>query len=74
MLKAVLIIGIIVVELTIFAVGVFFGTAKKIANEDKDIKVDTNIFDKETIVEDCTVQILENTHTGKISVGWWKNN
>ena len=35
--------------------------------------VETNIFDKETIIENCTVQILENTVTGEISVGWWKN-
>ena len=32
-----------------------------------------NIFDKETIIENCTVQILENTVTGEISIGWWRN-
>lgn len=34
---------------------------------------ETNIFDKETIIENATVQILENTVTGEISIGWWKN-
>lgn len=35
--------------------------------------VETNIFDKETIIENCTVQILENTVTGEVSIGWWRN-
>ena len=37
-------------------------------------EVDTNIYDKATIYDDCTVQILENTVTGKVSVGWWRND
>lgn len=36
-------------------------------------RTETNIFDKETRIKNCTVQILENTETGKISIGWWKN-
>ena len=36
-------------------------------------KVATSVFDKETIIKNCTVQILENTVTGEVSVGWWKN-
>lgn len=35
--------------------------------------VSMNIFDEETIYEDCTVQILKNSQTGEESVGWWKN-
>ena len=35
--------------------------------------IDCNIYDKETTIHGCTVQILENTVTGKTSVGWWKN-
>lgn len=31
-----------------------------------------NLFDKEEIIENCTVQILTNTVTGEVSVGWWK--
>lgn len=31
------------------------------------------IYDKEEIVENCTVQILTNTETGEVSVGWWRN-
>lgn len=35
--------------------------------------VETNIFDKEEIYNDCTVQILSNSITGEESIGWWKN-
>lgn len=34
---------------------------------------ETRIFDKEEIIENCTVQILTNSETGETSVGWWKN-
>ena len=37
------------------------------------VKVETNIYDKEEIYPDCTVQVLTNTATGESSVGWWKN-
>lgn len=37
------------------------------------VKVETNIYDKEEIYPDCTVQVLTNTATGETSVGWWKN-
>ena len=36
--------------------------------------VECNMFDKETVIENCTVQILENTVTGECSVGWWRND
>lgn len=42
---------------------------KRAAHEEPDIP----IYDKETRHENCTVQILENTETGRISVGWWRN-
>lgn len=35
-------------------------------------ETDIPIYDKETRHENCTVQILENTKTGKISIGWWE--
>ena len=38
------------------------------------VKVETNLFDKEEIYQNCTVQILTNTVTGEVSVGWWKND
>lgn len=37
------------------------------------VKVETNFYDKEEIYPDCTVQVLTNTATGDVSVGWWKN-
>lgn len=36
-------------------------------------KIETNIYDKEEIYPNCTVQVLTNTATGETSVGWWKN-
>ena len=30
------------------------------------------VYDKEEIIENCTVQILTNTVTGEQSVGWWR--
>lgn len=30
-------------------------------------------FDIEEIHPDCTVQVLRNSETGAISVGWWEN-
>ena len=40
---------------------------------DEIVKVETNFYDKEEIFPDCTVQVLTNTATGEVSVGWWKN-
>lgn len=36
------------------------------------IKVETNIFDKRTIITHCIVEVLENTVTREISVGWYR--
>ena len=36
-------------------------------------KVEMNIYDEEEIHDNCTVQILRNSTTGDISVGWWEN-
>ena len=30
-----------------------------------------NMYDKEETIENCTVQILSNSVTGDVSVGWW---
>ena len=38
-----------------------------------DLSVDAPVFDKETVYENCTVQILRNTLTGEQSIGWWQN-
>lgn len=37
-------------------------------------RIETNFYDKEEIHENCTVQVLTNTKTGDVSVGWWKND
>jgi hypothetical protein len=36
-------------------------------------KIETCFYDKEEIFENCTVQVLTNTATGEVSIGWWKN-
>lgn len=36
--------------------------------------VETNLYDKRTVVKNATVEILENTKTGETSIGWWKND
>ena len=36
--------------------------------------IETNLFDQEEIHHNCTVQILKNSITGEISVGWWEND
>lgn len=38
---------------------------------DGDIEI--NVFNKEELFTDCTVQVLVNTFTGEKSVGWWEN-
>ena len=38
----------------------------------KPIAVETNIYDQEEIHHNCTVQVLRNSVTGEVSVGWWK--
>lgn len=35
--------------------------------------VEINIYDEEEIFPGCTVQVLRNSYTGQISVGWWRN-
>lgn len=38
----------------------------------KPITVETNIYDTEEIHHGCTVQVLRNSVTGDVSVGWWQ--
>lgn len=38
-----------------------------------EMSVDIDVYDEEEIHENCTVQILQNSVTGKISIGWWEN-
>ena len=34
---------------------------------------DVDFYDQEETYDNCTVQILTNTVTGKVSIGWWLN-
>ena len=43
-------------------------------SEKNEFHVEANIFDKEEIFPDCTVQVLTNTATGGVSVAWWPND
>lgn len=54
---------------------------KDIADFNRDIQVvraaldtETHVFDKEEVYHNCTVQILTNSVTGEVSVGWWRND
>ena len=46
---------------------------KKLDKVDGANDVEINVYDKVTEYDNCTVQILENTVTGAISVGWYRN-
>ena len=35
--------------------------------------IETNLFDIEEIHDNCTVQVLTNSVTGEVSVGWREN-
>lgn len=37
-------------------------------------QVSVNIYDQEEIHHNCTVQVLTNSVTGEVSVGWWKED
>lgn len=37
----------------------------------RDSPIETNVYDSEEIIHNCTVQILRNSTTGEVSVGWW---
>ena len=36
-------------------------------------KIETCFYDKVETFPNCTVQVLTNTVTGDVSVGWWKD-
>lgn len=36
--------------------------------------IESNLYDIEEIYPNCTVQILRNSVTGKVSIGWWPND
>lgn len=37
-------------------------------------EIEANIFDEETTYYPCYVQVLRNSVTGEISVGWWMDD
>lgn len=43
-------------------------------DDDNILDVDMDIYDQEEIYPNCTVQVLTNTVTGKVSIGWWRND
>lgn len=36
-------------------------------------RVECRLYDKEEVYDNCTVQVLTNTVTGDVSIGWWQN-
>lgn len=41
--------------------------------DETEIDAPLDFYDVEETFPDCTVQILRNTETGQISLGWWEN-
>lgn len=40
--------------------------------EDSNIKIQSiNMFNEVEVIHNCTVQILRNSVTGEVSIGWW---
>ena len=50
------------------------GTQYKVNDIPAFAEVTTTLFDTEELHENCTVQILRNSVTGEISLGWWEND
>lgn len=46
----------------------------EVDNDGNTQNVSVRIFDVEELHENCTVQVLENSITGDVSIGWWENN
>lgn len=44
-----------------------------ISNKKPAVHIETNFFDQEELFTNCTVQVLTNTVTGEVSIGWWPN-
>lgn len=44
---------------------------QEIIKQLKKTKVETNMFDQEETYYPCTVQVLRNSQTNEVSVGWW---
>ena len=38
------------------------------------MEIQTNIFDKCTRYTNCIVEVLENSITGEVSIGWYKTD
>ena len=41
---------------------------------DEIVDVHTCLYDKREVYRNCTVEVLTNTVTGDVSVGWWQND
>lgn len=46
---------------------------ENVAQHAETIMIESGIFDCEEIYPNCTVQVLKNSVTGEVSVGWWEN-
>ena len=47
---------------------------REIADELAAGEIDVPIYDQEEIHHGCTVQVLRNSVTGAVSIGWWTEN
>jgi len=49
------------------------GTQYRVTEPVEFESVTTGMFDIEELHPNCTVQILKNSVTGEMSLGWWEN-
>ena len=49
------------------------GQTYKLKDVQKNIGLISPLFDKVETYENCTVQILSNSVTGEMSIGWYRN-
>lgn len=42
------------------------------SEQSKPLITEFNVFDKREVIHDCTVEIWENTVTGEVSIGWYR--
>ena len=57
----------------LFYIGDFLSGTAEIIKIPKPL-IDCNVYDKCEIHHNCTVEILENSVTGKVSIGWYRES
>lgn len=44
-------------------------------HDESHVQVDSiNLYDEVEVIHNCTVQVLRNSVTGEVSIGWWPDD